>query len=41
VHFGLGQDKEAKLVRIEWPSGAVQELRDVRADQVLAVEEPK
>jgi enediyne biosynthesis protein E4 len=41
VHFGLGQEKEAKLVRIEWPSGAVQELRDVKADQVLAVEEPK
>lgn len=40
VHFGLGREPRVELVRIEWPSGAVQELRDVAANQVLEVEEP-
>ena len=29
-----------ELVRIEWPSGTVQELRDVAANQFLIVTEP-
>ena len=41
VHFGLGPERELKTLRIEWPSGAVQELGGVKADQVLSVEEPK
>jgi hypothetical protein len=40
VHFGLGGEARVEVLRIEWPSGAVQELRDVAADQVLEVEEP-
>jgi hypothetical protein len=28
------------MVRIEWPSGLVQELRDLPADQILSVTEP-
>jgi hypothetical protein len=40
VHFGLGGEARVELVRIEWPSGAVQELREVAADRVLEVEEP-
>src|SRR5208283_182269 len=40
VHFGLGQDKTAKLVEIRWPSGIEQQLEDVRADQILNVKEP-
>jgi hypothetical protein len=39
VHFGLGASKVAKEIRIEWPSGIRQVLRDVPADQVLAVKE--
>ena len=31
---------ESRLVRIEWPSGIVQELRDVPAKQTLTVTEP-
>jgi len=40
VHIGLGNATNAALVRIEWPSGTVQELRDVRAKQFLTVTEP-
>lgn len=40
VHFGLGADDRAKLIEIHWPSGIVQDLKDVRADQILHVTEP-
>ena len=40
VRFGLGPENAAKLVKIQWPSGQVQELRDIRGDQVLKVQEP-
>jgi len=39
-HFGLRDALKADLVRIEWPSGIVQELRDVPANQTLTVTEP-
>jgi len=41
VHFGLGEEKNVKTIEIRWPSGVVQELRDVKGDQVLKVEETK
>jgi len=41
VHFGLGGDSVAELVEIRWPSGSVQTLRDVPADQVIKVTEPE
>jgi hypothetical protein len=34
VHFGLGPDTRVELVEIWWPSGRVQTLHDVAADQV-------
>ena len=40
VRFGLGDEATAKLVQIRWPSGRLQELHDVKADQVLKVREP-
>jgi hypothetical protein len=40
VHFGLGPDAKAQTVEIHWPSGAVQTLSNVQADQVLKVTEP-
>ncbi|MCP5112655.1 MAG: CRTAC1 family protein, partial [bacterium] len=40
VHFGLGGEQKIDSVEIRWPSGTVQELKDVKADQVLEVEEP-
>lgn len=38
-HFGLGDATVADSVRIRWPSGIVQVLTDVAADQILVVEE--
>ncbi len=40
VHFGLGANPSAELVEIRWPSGIVQELRNVAGDRVVAVKEP-
>ncbi len=40
VHVGLGNATNADLVRIEWPSGTVQELRDVASGQFHTVTEP-
>jgi len=40
VHFGLGPDAKADTIEIYWPSGIVQTLRDVPADQILRVTEP-
>jgi ASPIC and UnbV/FG-GAP-like repeat len=39
-HFGLRDATVAETVRIEWPSGIVQELHNVAADQFLTVTEP-
>ena len=40
VHFGLGAEAVAQRVEIRWPSGIVQVLEAVRADQILQVDEP-
>ena len=41
IHFGLGSSKTVDLVEIRWPSGIVQELRNVAADRIVKVREPK
>ena len=40
AHFGLGDATNIDTVRIEWPSGAMQELHDVAVKQFLTVTEP-
>lgn len=40
VHFGLGANASADLVEIHWPSGIVQQMRDVAGDRVVVVKEP-
>jgi hypothetical protein len=40
AHFGLAGATHADLVRIEWPSGTVQELRNVGVNQILTIIEP-
>ena len=40
VHFGLGQAAVVDEVRVRWPSGTVQTLRDVAANQALTATEP-
>jgi hypothetical protein len=41
VFFGLGPDARAQWIEIRWPSGTVQTLRDVPADRMLRVTEPR
>ncbi|HTS35858.1 MAG TPA: CRTAC1 family protein [Candidatus Solibacter sp.] len=40
MHFGLGANPSADMVEIRWPSGLVQQLKDVAGDQIVAVKEP-
>ena len=40
AHFGLGDAGVATRVRIEWPSGTVQELSNLAADQLHTITEP-
>jgi hypothetical protein len=40
VHFGLGSEALAQSIEIRWPSGILQALKNVRADQILKVDEP-
>ncbi|PYV98638.1 MAG: RNA-binding protein, partial [Acidobacteria bacterium] len=39
VHFGLGADTVIKEIELKWPSGTIQLLHNVRADQFLTVSE--
>lgn len=39
LHFGLGDRARVDLLEIQWPSGAVDRLKSVPADQFLRVEE--
>jgi len=41
LHFGLGDLKKIDAITVRWPSGIVQELKDVAADQILKVQEPE
>jgi hypothetical protein len=41
AHFGLGAAEKADLVQVRWPDGTTDEWRDVKADQVLRVEQGK
>lgn len=40
VHIGLGSATQADRVEIRWPSGVMQTLEQVAADQILRVKEP-
>ncbi|HVM74631.1 MAG TPA: CRTAC1 family protein [Candidatus Saccharimonadales bacterium] len=39
-HFGLGNHGEVDTLTIKWPSGVVQTLEHVKADQFLTIAEP-
>jgi hypothetical protein len=41
VHFGLGKATQAERLEIRWPSGQVDVLENVAADQLVYVEEGK
>ena len=40
VHFGLGSETTAQSIEIRWPSGILQTLKNIKADQILQVDEP-
>ena len=40
VHFGLGTETRISTIEIRWPSGLTQALHEVRADQILQIDEP-
>ena len=39
VHFGLAKNRKVKTLEIRWPSGQVDTLTDVDANQFIAVKE--
>ena len=41
LEFGLGRAAQVETLEIRWPSGVTQTLRDLPADQILAVTEPE
>ena len=41
LHFGLGEHQEVDLVEVQWPSGAVDRLAHVGANQTLVIQEGK
>jgi len=41
VRFGLGKESSVKTIQVIWPSGTVQELRDVKGDRIVQVQEPQ
>ncbi len=41
MHFGLAKNETADMIEITWPSGKVQTLENIKANQILEVKEPK
>jgi enediyne biosynthesis protein E4 len=39
VHFGLGTERSAKYLEIRWPSGLVQRVENIEANQILTIAE--
>jgi len=40
VHFGLGDNTRVDKIEIRWPSGKIQTLEKIKANQVITVKEP-
>jgi hypothetical protein len=41
LHFGLAKNEMVEKIEIKWPSGKIQMLDNVKANQILTVTEPK
>jgi enediyne biosynthesis protein E4 len=41
VHLGLGKESVVAVLQITWPSGTVQTIENVQANQVLQISEPE
>jgi hypothetical protein len=40
LHFGLAKNATAERIEIKWPSGKLQILENVKANQILEITEP-
>jgi len=40
IHFGLAKNDMVEKIEIKWPSGKVQVLNNIKANQILTVKEP-
>jgi len=40
IHFGLLQNETIERIEIKWPSGKFQELENIKANQILTINEP-
>ena len=40
LHFGLAKNTQIEKITVQWPSGVVQELQSVKANQALRIKEP-
>ncbi|MGK0439084.1 MAG: hypothetical protein ACJATK_002040 [Paracoccaceae bacterium] len=40
AHFGLGRYGRIPLLHIDWPSGAVTELRNLKVNRQITITEP-
>jgi len=40
MHFGLAKKEYADTIEIKWPSGKIQLLEHVKANQILDIKEP-
>jgi hypothetical protein len=39
IHFGLGDNKVVDRLTIKWPSGKIQDFKNVDADRILTINE--
>jgi hypothetical protein len=39
VHFGIGRSEKVDLLEIRWPSGQVESIKDIKANQLIYVKE--
>ena len=39
VHFGLNAAVKIEWIRLHWPSGITQEIRDIKVNQTIIIEE--
>ncbi len=40
IHFGLGKNENIENIEIIWPSGKVQQLENIKANQIVEITEP-
>jgi len=40
MHFGLSKNEMVERIEINWPSGKLQVLENIKPNQILTVKEP-